>query len=819
MSNLDTRTETSRNLVNQESVQYLRPQKLKLTLIDARPLSKMFVFFGGENVTYRCNLVGNAMGTDLITDSIGQAEIEVDVPPGTFLTGNKEIIVTDADNLTLLETTGSVYGSAKTTFFSKGVVQVFQPIETKITKVKRTVTIQDPLAQSFFTYGVTGGMFLTAIEVYFQTKDTDLPVRCEIREMVNGIPSSIDPGEKNLISVLSPADISTSLDASIPTKFVFNPPIYLQENKDYCFILRSTSLRYNVFTSKLGERSIEDGRSILSQAYSGSVFKSENSITWTAQQDEDVKFTMYKAQFDEGTPTLLKFAVATPPLAAYGDSFTTTSGSNIITYTHGQEHGLEVSSKFHIKTRTDSLYTGAIFNGIPYANFNGTFDVVEVVDRKTFKFQVASNATSTGIISSARILTHVFVNAEGQNYSITDSVTISGGGGSGAAASLTIVGGKIKAVTITNQGSGYTGKPTITINTVTGSGASLQASVTPAMTVLLNKPMTGFIPNINMYNFGTSSTTNSISTTLGNYDGGNLTTYNPGKTIEFINNLPYINIDQHSVVASTYNETSLMAGANSAEVNIEMMTDNPNVSSVMLLSTPPAIEVLSNIINNQPGETLTATASSGTVDTIVVSSVGTGYTVNPIVTISAPDLATGVQATATAARSGTAISTITVTNPGSGYLKTPTVVISRGVGDTTGTGGAAQATLTAFNSELLASGGNAKARYITKRNVLQLVSNGIHLFCVLSSTDASSVDWYVRTSLSTSGLDHDTLEWTRLTCSQIRNKSAFDGDFYEYEFLNDDLPDFDTYDLKAVMTSSNPTRIPVIKSYRVIVVT
>jgi hypothetical protein len=53
-----------------------------------------------------------------------------------------------------------------------------------------------------------------------------------------------------------------------------------------------------MFTSRMGEKSIEDERTILEQPYVGSLFRSENSITWTAEQFEDVKFTLNRAVFD-----------------------------------------------------------------------------------------------------------------------------------------------------------------------------------------------------------------------------------------------------------------------------------------------------------------------------------------------------------------------------------------------------------------------------------------------------------------------------------------------------------------------------------------
>jgi hypothetical protein len=811
----DTRVVSTRNLVRQESVQFIRPQTLTLTVIDARPRAKMFVLFGDIDVTDLCTKVG---GGDLITDSIGQIVILFEIPSGKFNTGNHEIIVADTNDLASLTITGSVFGSAKATFSANGVIDVFQETTVTITTVERQVSQNlDPLAQSFFTYGVTGGMFLSSIDIFFQTKDDTLPVRCEIRPMVNGYPSSITATNINMISIVSPENVNVSVDSSALTKFVFSPPVYLKEDSDYCFVLRSNSSNYNVFTSRMGEDSLEDGRKIYEQPYIGSIFKSENAITWTAEQFEDIKFTINKAKFATGSNAVLDFAVVVPPNAAYGNQFKTTLGLSTVTYTHLHDHGLEVGSKFHVVTRTDALYANVEFNGIPYTEFNATHTVTEVPSRKSIKFDVTTTATSTGQVLTTGTLTYVSVINQGINYTANDLVSITGGGGTGATATLSVTDGRITSVDITNAGLGYTSNPTILVTSGVGANALLLCSVTAAFTVVVNKPMNGFIPKISLFDNATSKTVCSMSTTLGNYTGGNLVTYTPGSPVDFIPNFPILNTGQNSVIASSYNEDAIMGGTKSSVLSITMSTDNENVSPIFDTNILPIIDVYSNIINNQSGEVITSAVSTGSIDTIVVTNSGTGYTVNPIVTITAPDRLGGVQATATSTRSGTSLATIVVTAVGSGYTSIPLVTITRAPGDTTGTSGAAQAVLTSFNTELLPTGGLASARYITKTVGLQIISTGARLFSVLSSVEGSSVDFYIRTSLSGANVVHEDQYWSRLVCLTDRNRSSYLGQMLEYEFNLATIPSFDTYDLKCVMTATDPTKAPIVSSYRLIV--
>ena len=62
-------------------------------------------------------------------------------------------------------------------------------------------------------------------------------------------------------------------------------------------------------------------------------------------------------------------------------------------------------------------------------------------------------------------------------YLTGDTVAFSGGGGTGAAATLTVASGAVTAITFTNFGSGYTSAPAATITTVGGTGAVITVGI------------------------------------------------------------------------------------------------------------------------------------------------------------------------------------------------------------------------------------------------------------------------------------------------------------------------------------------------------
>lgn len=878
-----------RELVDQETIQYIRPITIQLTLTDGRPNARVYVFFGDTPVSHLCGMVGNGINTPLVTDNEGKTVIDLEIPGGTFNTGEYTITVADVDTLEELNFTGSVYGSATGTFKSNGKIEYYQTTKTKVTTIQKVVQSWDPVAQSFFTYGVPDGIFLSSIDLFFQTKDDQendgangLPVRVDVRPMVNGYPSSEALDDVNFSCTVSAKDVKVPTDindASQATRFTFNPPIYLEGESDFCFVVFSNSRNYNLFTSKMGERSLETGNIIFEQPYMGSLFRSENNVTWTAEQTEDVKFVINRAEFDVNAAGQVNFRVEVPAVSAYGEQFETFEGSNVIRYTHTKKHGLEVGSSIGLFCQND-----LVFNGIPSSNFTGdTFPVTAVIDGNTVEFELAPTAiaTSTGKITTGYGVTHLNVDKGGINYDSATTIQIgepftanawSSGGvvstnsnvkftngnvtnyykvvsgttlgttgpthtsgsatnggtslqyiGTRATANPVIVGGVIRNVQLTNAGYGYTTAPVVSVESSLGTGASVLAFVTVTIGVKVNKPLHGFSPNMKIYNFGTTKTNNQITTTIGNYENGPLNSYDRGKTFSFVENEFYVDLNQNSLIASLENETDVMGDDPdnpSAKVTIELKSTDSKLSPY--IDTKHALELLAynKKVSVQTGETLTASSATGSVDTIGVVTGGTLYTQVPTVTISAPDIEGGVQATATAVLTGGVVTSINVTNAGSGYTSVPLVSIVRNTsaGDTTGSGATAAASLTPFNSELLPTGGNASAKYITRKTGLETISTGIRLFSVISSFEGSSVDWYIKTSLSSNNVDHDSQPWVLLKCDVDRNRPDRNGQQFEYTFYKDNLPAFNTYNLKCVMTAEDPTKSPSVHSYRVIVV-
>ena len=203
----------------------------------------------------------------------------------------------------------------------------------------------DPVAQTFVVGGNVeapsavnqnsdkDGAFLTAIDIFFSEVDLEQPVRCQIRTVTGDErPSRFVLAEKELRPQTGNAEgaivnnVFTSDDASVPTKFVFDEPVYLAPGTSYAIVLiAEKSLKYKVWTAVQGERVVnpEASSAALTENFSvsgneaveqaqyttqyalGSFFASQNGALWTENQRQDLTFKLYKAKFTSGTGSVL----------------------------------------------------------------------------------------------------------------------------------------------------------------------------------------------------------------------------------------------------------------------------------------------------------------------------------------------------------------------------------------------------------------------------------------------------------------------------------------------------------------------------------
>jgi len=161
--------------------------------------------------------------------------------------------------------------------------------------------IIDPLAQSFYVEPESG-IYVTSLNLYFYSRDTELPLTVQLRPMKLGLPTNdVYPFSE---VVVDPKNVNVSNDGLIATKVTFESPVYLKGGEFHSLVLMSNSSEYGVWISRLGEVDVTSANStnprqiiVTKQPLSGSLFKSQNGLTWTSSDSDDLKFTLFRASF------------------------------------------------------------------------------------------------------------------------------------------------------------------------------------------------------------------------------------------------------------------------------------------------------------------------------------------------------------------------------------------------------------------------------------------------------------------------------------------------------------------------------------------
>ena len=476
----------------------------------------------------------------------------------------------------------------------------------------------DPLAQSFLVT-TPGGCFVHNIETYFSKKDTNgSMITCELRTMQNG-----HPGNKIIASTTLTSDLVYPSDnATLKTQFKFSSPVFLQENTEYCFVLISPSVDYEVWHSRLGEVDITTGQQISTQPYLGSMFKSQNAKTWTSEQTDDIKFRLNICSFNknyigymrlENTNVTWKKLKTNPIETFLGEGYV-----KVNAYSHGM---YDTDSSVRIKKLTG--------------------------DRKNSVVEI-SNTTLAGSPSDGV-------------YTDLDATYVSGSGGSGLKLDVTIAGGVITDTRISDVGQGYAVSDSLQILNFNSSAdvtfevADIEDTIGgfPIETLSYrsatpSKASFSTISNITMDSFCVTPDTSSyqgnnklksswtaLNTTKSGGRGAQILKnvyYDVGQTLiphhqpqgtkvfsniyptsmkspDGIGNTPYsrsttstfftlndnIYFDTPNVVASAYNEVQKMQSNRSLDVRIQFYTENQFVSPVFDIESMGFVGVMNRI--------------------------------------------------------------------------------------------------------------------------------------------------------------------------------------------------------------------------------
>jgi len=319
----------------------------------------------------------------------------------------------------------------------------------------------DPLAQSFYVEP-DSGIFVTSIDLFFSTKDNNLPVTVQLRPMKLNTPSSeVYPFSE---VVLEPGQINVSDDASIPTKVTFSSPVYLTGGTYHAICLLSNSNNHSVWVARLGEvdttlSSGDESRNIFvtQNPLAGNLFKSQNGSSWYPSNYEDLKFTLYRANFENNG----NINFYNPELTSGNEGVAVLIKDPLVTNSRKIRVGLgtTISGSY-----SSDLVVGAT---ITQNNTNASANLVGFAGSATGTLTLTNPGIGYSPVSGQ--LTHSGVSL----VSLT-------GSGQNATANITISNGVAIAATISNGGSGYVLGDVLTVNEIGNSSIGRNLKLTVA---------------------------------------------------------------------------------------------------------------------------------------------------------------------------------------------------------------------------------------------------------------------------------------------------------------------------------------------------
>ena len=467
------------------------------------------------NVRLKSDNFGDLLGCFFLRDPLTN-------PPPTIRigTGVKTFKITSSlTNETPLP--GSLLiSSGETTYTSTGIVDTYRQDTVVVRRPPPPPPRgkgKDPLAQTF-TVDETGA-FLTSVDLFFASKDPVEKCYVQVRNVELGTPTN-QTVQNFAGQVLEPSQVAISTNASVATRVTFPSPIYLEPRKEYAIVVLAPSTNnYELWIARMGEKTINsqflpDAESVIvtKQYTGGSLFRSQNGTIWTANQFEDMKFKLYKANFTSSDGTAYFY---NPELGS--------DDNNVPILLPNPIKTLPRKLKVGITTTVGNILSNVLVPGVKVSSGTqpGPVGYIEKIGGNVFGNPSITNAgigySSSGTFNNVPL------------YSIT-------GSGNGATANIVFASNKVSSVAIASTGTGYVVGDVLGITTssvVKGSGARLSVSTIQGIDTL-------YLTNVQGETFTTGdplvyysgSTSTSLGSTVIRGTTSLINELNDGKTFE-----------------------------------------------------------------------------------------------------------------------------------------------------------------------------------------------------------------------------------------------------------------------------------------------
>ncbi|HOV72711.1 MAG TPA: DUF4815 domain-containing protein [Candidatus Hydrogenedentes bacterium] len=363
-----------------------------------------------SNVTLRCD--GQVVATGITTDWSGRFS-------GTFLVPNSAAL-----GNRIVSATDGAYGA-------EAVVQVQDPVvitriqtivEQRVIRVpawdwvwwwRQTRRPVDPLAQ---TFNFTQNRVVSAVGLFFTTKDAEKPVTVQIRGVTTGFPNAVVYAE----TTLAPDEVNLNAE----TKVVFPNPVYIEADTSYAVVILTDSNDYRLRVAMLG--AIGQNGVITKQVYpQGVLLESSNAETWNARQGADLAMRIYGLNF--ASSGVIQFMPT--PYTGYGfteinlDEYSVIpEGANIV-WEYSQNDGYswdvlvpaeeEKVPWFNVRHTIRARLTSTLPNESPVLNFRNVTMVGYLNDWNaayvTRQIELTQGVASTTVYAEMNVPSHTTI--------------------------------------------------------------------------------------------------------------------------------------------------------------------------------------------------------------------------------------------------------------------------------------------------------------------------------------------------------------------------------------------------------------------------
>lgn len=677
-----------------------------------------------------------------------------------------------------------------------------------------------PLAQSFIidSTDFPNGAFLHSISVFFKKKDAVSPITLDVRPTVNGYPDNkIVYAGSTIVKYPSEIKVRSGTEQDLPvgddiyssTNFIFSSPLCLLPGS-HCFVFSTSSLNYELFVNKLGDKSLNTGTVVsFADSFTGNMFISSNSSAYVAEPTMNLMYKLNICKFDTNNFGLVKFDSYDKTLDGPGifnyNTFNITKadarpGDTSINYFYAAttlsegmySKKLDEWTPCQVNTNITIAKEKSVFNNTELYPYGSSFSVLAGMKTDDpYVSPIVSNNLSSAIfvknkINYGEVTTKNFeVLYSGEGYG--PKVVITGTNTMAAFAAPVIEAGVIKKIVVYNGGAGYS-SPSVSLVGTTGTGCVLGTPIVDSSTgAILHIPLD--------YN----------PTTYEEYGGSG---YGPTITVsypdlpdgDFIRIYPNIGLDPGNSIQQLQNDTLTKSLA-----QVGKITGFDMIPAVGYANEPTL-----TIVHNKAKAT--ANLSATTVNTITVDYGGFGYVSGGVTVTIVGD---GTGATATATVTNGVITAIAVGAHGTGYSYANVVITS-----TTDF----QMIPTGFENSQ--NYGTAIARYITKQIALENVADRIQVIMDINRPAGTELLVYAKYQHPEDGEKFEQKKWVQMQLPDgvlSLPTSKNDYDFNEVKLLLKDIiytttagtyTGFGKLAIKIAMFSKDVCVVPKVRNFR-----